>query len=74
MDTLELFVRDCCELGPDYQAPAGELFKAYQSWADSNGEYKMRKQKFGAEMKQKFRSKKNSSIFYLGLKIKSDQD
>ncbi|MCT2893965.1 phage/plasmid primase, P4 family [Lacticaseibacillus paracasei] len=72
MDTLELFVRDCCDLGPDYQAPAGELFKAYQSWAESNGEYKMRKQKFGAEMKQKFRSKKNSSIFYLGLKIKSD--
>lgn len=72
MDTLELFVRDCCDLGPDYQAPAGELFKAYQSWAESNGEYKMRKQKFSAEMKNKFVYKKNNSRYYLGLRIKLD--
>lgn len=73
MDVLELFVNDCCDKGPDYQAPAGELFKRYQAWADETGEYKMSKQKFGAQMKQKFHSKKNSSIFYLGIRLKLDE-
>ena len=73
MDVLELFVSDCCDKGPDYQAPAGELFKRYQAWADETGEYKMAKQKFGAQMKQKYATKKNSGIFYLGIRLKLDE-
>jgi putative DNA primase/helicase len=72
MDVIELFARDCCEKGPDYMLPAGEAFKAYQQWADENDEYKMRKQKFSSEMKNKFEYKKSGNRFYVGLRLKQD--
>ena len=72
MDVISLFMSDCCEIGDNYKAPAGEIFKKYQSWANENSEYSMSKQKFGREMKQKFEYKKSSGRFYLGLKIRDD--
>lgn len=72
MDVLDLFVTDRCETGPDYQAPAGELFTVYQKWAEETGEYKMRKQKFGSEMMKKFDYKKSGSRFYVGVRLKQD--
>ena len=72
MDVISLFVDDCCEVGDSYRAPAGELFKKYQSWAKDNSEYSMSKQKFSREMKQKFEYKQSNGRFYLGLKIRDD--
>lgn len=73
MDVISLFVDDCCEVSDSYRAPAGELFKKYQSWANENSEYSMSKQKFGREMRQKFEMKKTmNGRFYLGLKISQD--
>ena len=73
MDVISLFVDDCCEVSDSYRAPAGELFKKYQSWANDNSEYSMSKQKFGREMRQKFEMKKTmNGRFYLGLKISQD--
>lgn len=73
MDVISLFVDDCCKIGDNYKAPAGELFKKYQSWANDNSEYSMSKQKFGREMRQKFEFKKTmNGRFYLGLKISQD--
>lgn len=73
MDVISLFVNDCCEIGDNYRAPAGEIFKKYQSWANENSEYSMSKQKFGREMRQKFEFKKTKhGRFYLGLKISRD--
>lgn len=73
MDVISLFVDDCCETGDSYRAPAGEIFKKYQSWANENSEYSMSKQKFGREMRQKFEMKKTmNGRFYLGLKISQD--
>lgn len=73
MDVISLFVDDCCEVSDSYRAPAGELFKKYQSWANENSEYSMSKQKFGREMRQKFEMEKTrNGRFYLGLKIIQD--
>lgn len=73
MDVLELFVNDCCEKGPDYEAPAGKLYDTYVKWAESTGEYKMRKQKFGAEMQKKFEyARQRDGRKYVGLRIKTD--
>ena len=73
MDVISLFVDDCCEVGDSYRAPAGELFKKYQSWAKDNSEYSMSKQKFSREMKQKYEFNKTmKGRFYEGLKIKTD--
>lgn len=73
MDVLELFVNDCCEKGPDYEAPAGQLYDTYVKWAESTGEYKMRKQKFGAEMQNKFEyARQRDGRKYVGLRMKTD--
>lgn len=73
MDVITLFVSECCEIGGEYQAPAGELFQKYKEWAKDNSEYSMSKQKFGKEMKQKFEYKRSrQGIFYQGLKIIQD--
>lgn len=73
MDVLELFVNDCCEKGPGYQAAAGQLYQTYVDWCDKSGEYKMRKQKFGAEMQKKFEYvRKRNGRMYLGIKEKID--
>lgn len=73
MDVISLFVDDCCEVSDSYRAPAGEIFKKYQSWANDNSEYSMSKQKFGREMRQKFEMEKTrNGRFYLGLKISQD--
>ena len=73
MDVLELFVNDCCEKGPDYEAPAGQLYDTYVKWAESTGEYKMRKQKFGAEMQKKFEyARQRDGRKYVALRVKTD--
>lgn len=73
MDVLELFVNDCCEKGPNYEAPAGQLYDTYVKWAESTGEYKMRKQKFGAEMQKKFEyARQRDGRKYVGLMMKTD--
>ncbi|KRM08570.1 primase [Lentilactobacillus farraginis DSM 18382 = JCM 14108] len=71
MDVVSLFVDDCCDRGDEYRAPAGELFKKYQSWSKENSEYSMSKQKFGREMKQKFEMKHSRvGNVYQGIKLK----
>ncbi|WP_179394958.1 phage/plasmid primase, P4 family [Lacticaseibacillus absianus] len=73
MDVLELFVNDCCEKGPGYEAPAGQLYDTYIKWAESTGEYKMRKQKFGAEMQKKFEyARRRDGRRYVGVRLKTD--
>ena len=73
MDIIELFVSDNCEVGSDYQAPAAQLYQLYKTWASTNNEYVMSKNKFGEEMKKKFERKRISAgNIYLGLRIKPD--
>lgn len=73
MDIIELFVSDNCEVGSDYQAPAAQLYQLYKTWASTNNEYVMSKNKFGEEMKKKFEKKrKKVGNVYLDLRIKPD--
>lgn len=73
MDIIELFVSDNCEVGSDYQSPAAQLYQLYKTWASTNNEYVMSKNKFGEEMKKKFEKKhKKIGNVYLGLRVKQD--
>lgn len=74
MDVITLFVNDCCQVDPGVEAPAGDLFKLYKSWAKDNSEYSMSKQKFGKEMRQKFEYKRRSTgRYYIGLRVPPDE-
>lgn len=73
MDVIDMFVSDNCEKYKDYEAPAGQLFKLYKQWAADNSEYSMSKQKFGSEMKAKYKYMKNrNGRYYSGIRIKQD--
>ncbi|WP_281828849.1 phage/plasmid primase, P4 family [Lactobacillus amylolyticus] len=75
MDVLSYFISECCEIGSGigFKAQAGELYGKYKSWAEENSEYKMSSQKFGREMRKKFKYvRKMNGRFYIGLKIITD--
>ena len=44
-DQVALFVDDACQRDPDARTPAGDVFRAYQSWATDNGISKTMSQK-----------------------------
>jgi putative DNA primase/helicase len=45
------FVRDRCEVGPDYQIPVDDLWDAWKSWAEDNGQHKSTKQVLGRNLR-----------------------
>jgi putative DNA primase/helicase len=54
MDVLALFVADRCVEGPEFEAPAGALYKQYQIWCDNAGEKMLLKQRtFGERLAER---------------------
>lgn len=53
MDALADFLSECCTQEPDVTVPAKDLFAAYKSWCDENGEHPMTQKKFGTRLKEK---------------------
>lgn len=73
MDVIEFFISEKCERGEGYMAPASELYEVYKRWTDESGEHQFNKQKFGSEMKAKFKYKRTMhGRYYQGLKIVTD--
>lgn len=73
MDVISYFVSEKCDVDDSYEVPASEIFNVYREWANESGEYSMPKQKFGREMKKKFKYEKNrKGRFYKGLRIAND--
>jgi putative DNA primase/helicase len=50
MDVLAGFIADCCFEGKQYVAGATDLYKAYQQWAESNGERILSQKAFGSKL------------------------
>jgi len=69
MDALAEFFVDRCEVGEHYQATAGELFAAYESWCQSNGEPKQSQRWLGLRLKERGfeQSKSKHSRFWKGI-------
>jgi putative DNA primase/helicase len=69
MDMLGEFFADRCEVGEHYQATAGELFAAYESWCQSTGEPKQSQRWLGLRLKERGfeQSKSKHSRFWKGI-------
>ncbi len=52
-DTLGAFIDDACELDPDSETPATELYQAYKRWADDHGEYQITQTAFGRQLEER---------------------
>ena len=66
-DFVGQFIEEKCVIGPTYQVKAGELLKAYQTWAEDMGMKPINGKKFGKEIKTRFDHFKTNYVFYLGM-------
>ena len=73
-DWFSTFIADTCEVGEGYEAPAGELYQAYQVWAGANGMHPKRARDFAAalEMNDFEKGRNMSNKYWKGLKLKSN--
>jgi phage/plasmid-associated DNA primase len=75
-DELGPFLDDACERAPDFWAPTADLFKAYQRWAEHEGDRAMGKTAFGRLLKQhgctEARRGARQTRGWQGLRLRSD--
>ena len=48
--TVAKFLRECCNIGPQYQVPKDELYRAWQTWCATNGEKPTHSGLFGRDL------------------------
>jgi len=53
MDVLGAFLRECCELGPEKNVAARDLYAAYHEWCVEGGERPESKRKFGSRLTER---------------------
>jgi putative DNA primase/helicase len=65
-DSIGKFLRECCDIGKDYKAPATELYQRFRKEMESD----ISQTEFGTYLKKDFASKRTSSgMLYLGLRL-----
>ena len=53
MDVLGAFLDECCQLGPERNVAASDLYQAYGSWCLNNGESQETQRKFGRRLTER---------------------
>jgi len=53
MDVLGAFLRECCELGSEYNVAAKDLYGAYRFWCEDNGERPETQRRFGSRLTER---------------------
>lgn len=71
MDILQLFIDDCCIIGPDKRVSPAVLYEAYANWCFKTGERELTQTKFGTKIKEKgFNQNRNfQGRFYEGIGV-----
>lgn len=73
MDIIGLWLAECCRLDPTAETSAGDLYRSYRKWAESNGHRCLSQKKLGATLRDRgFESRKASSIYWSGLEVLSE--
>jgi putative DNA primase/helicase len=52
-DVIGAFLEDCCVEDRTAEAPAGDIYRAYERWARDNGEYVASAQMFGRRLEER---------------------
>jgi putative DNA primase/helicase len=71
-DTLEAWLAECAERDPSANTPAGEVYRSFRTWAESNGEAVLGQKRFSAALENKGfgRSRSRVARLFVGLRIK----
>jgi putative DNA primase/helicase len=77
MDSLAPFLEECCLLGAESEQSAGELYGAYQKWAETNHERPIGKTAFGNRLGEHgFQPRKGAQgrRGWLGLRLRQENE
>ncbi|WP_051084504.1 phage/plasmid primase, P4 family [Gracilibacillus lacisalsi] len=77
MDLLASFLSECCVINSEAKVQANELHKEYLTWAESVGEYPMKKRSFNNRLVMKGFQKRKSTgnkLYFFGIGLRSDFD
>jgi putative DNA primase/helicase len=72
-DWLREFLDACCELAPEAQVAANDLYQAYRSWARDAGQQPLARNAFGMALRDRgFTHRRSSSTrFWSGLQLRA---
>lgn len=75
-DWLGHFLLECCEEREDATAYGGELYNAYQRWAEAQGEYVRKGSDFARALEVRGHCKKHTKHgrLWKGVKLKTEED
>jgi len=73
MDPLADYLAECCIVAPGVKCKAGELYRAYKTWAEANSDRPMSLTAFGLALGERGLEAKKSTggvVFRLGVGLK----
>lgn len=73
-DPLQPFFEDCCEIGPTFTLPKGELRMKYEDWCRANGQRPVSQKALPEKMHNRGFGEGNTGTvrFWTGLRLKAD--
>lgn len=73
MDMLGLFLEDRCIQQPTATVPKGDLYAAYETWCEQNGERPVAKRTFGQRLREKgIEERKSGTHLWVGVGLLAD--
>lgn len=72
-DGIGEFISECCCVGDEFRAKAGNLYQHYRTWSEKAGESPVKQRQFGTALTERaFRRYKNNGVWYHGLALQED--
>lgn len=72
MDVIGRFIKECCEVGPNFKVKITAIYEVYIEWCEENGERPESKKGFGMELARRgFEvSRISSGRYRQGIRLK----
>ncbi len=68
-DVIAQWIASRCVESPEFELSARDAYEDYENWCSETSESHVTKQKFGARMKRRFKSRRSNGIWYSGVRI-----
>ena len=69
-DVIAQWIASRCVESPEFELSARDAYEDYENWCSETSESHVTKQKFGARMKRRFKSRRSNGVWYSGVRIR----
>jgi putative DNA primase/helicase len=76
MDKIGAFIEACCVMGEEFRAPSSDVYKAFRSWCEDNGERAMGHRKFTQALEERGirKGRTKTHRLYIGIGLLADDE